>query len=151
MPWACVRSYECIDARPTEQPYSRANTDMGYDVHITRKENWFDDDPEIGLGEWKSCIDTDDEIRLVGYAEAKLPGGNALRVGSEGLAVWTSYRGSTAGGNMAWFDFRSGNIVVKNPDGAILCKMWQIAQRLDARVQGDDVEIYSSDGSVVAS
>ncbi|MFL9858840.1 hypothetical protein PQR72_24430 [Paraburkholderia madseniana] len=124
---------------------------MGYDVHITRKENWFDDGPEIGLQEWKTFIDTDDEMRLDGYAEAKLPGGHALRVDSDGLAVWTAFRGNTDGGNMAWFDYRSGNVVVKNPDVAILNKMWQIAQKLGARVQGDDCEIYGSDGSIVAS
>jgi hypothetical protein len=124
---------------------------MGYDVHITRKENWFDDGPEISLHEWKTFIDTDEEMRLDGYAEAKLPGVNVLRVASDGLVVWTAYLGSTAGGNMAWFDFRSGNVVVKNPDVAILSKMWQIAQKLGARVQGDDCEIYGSDGSIVAS
>lgn len=70
---------------------------------------------------------------------------------SEWLAVWTLYSGSTANENMAWFDFRSGNVVVKNPDVAILSKMWKIAQKLGARVQGDDGEIYGSDGSVVAS
>jgi hypothetical protein len=89
-------------------------------------------------------------MRLDGYAEAKLPGGNVSRVDSDGIVVWTAYRGTTAGGNMAWFDFRSGNVVVKNPDVAILIKMWQIAQKLGARVQGDDYGIYSSDGRIVA-
>jgi hypothetical protein len=124
---------------------------MGYDVHITRKENWFDDGTEISLHELRTFIDTGDEMRLDGHTEAKLPGGHALRVDSDGLAVRTAYRGSTAGGNMAWFDFRSGNVVVKNPDVAILRKMCQIAQKLGARVQGDDCEIYGPDGSIVAS
>ncbi|NYH26059.1 hypothetical protein GGD40_005630 [Paraburkholderia bryophila] len=52
---------------------------------------------------------------------------------------------------MAWFDFRAGNVVVKNPDTAILLKMWLIAQKLGARVQGDDCEIYGVDGNIVES
>jgi hypothetical protein len=120
---------------------------MGYDVHVTRKENWFDDGPEISLEEWKAFVDAEDD----GYAEAKTASGGTLRVDSDGLAVWTAFSGKTIGGNMAWFDFRAGNVVVKNPDTAILVKMSQIAQKLDARVQGDDCEIYGPDGSIVAT
>jgi antitoxin component HigA of HigAB toxin-antitoxin module len=29
---------------------------------------------------------------------------------------------------LAWFDFRNGNVVVKNPDSEILQKMWSLAQ-----------------------
>lgn len=32
---------------------------MGYDIHITRKQNWFDDEgPEISLAELKDYADT---------------------------------------------------------------------------------------------
>lgn len=67
---------------------------------------------------------------------------------SDGLAVWTAYAGSTTAGNMACFDFRAGNIVVKNPDTAILVTVWEIARKLGARVQGDDCEVYCSDGTI---
>jgi hypothetical protein len=80
-------------------PFGRATTfapahnnesTMGYDVHITRKQNWFDDEPRISLGEWKSVVMSDDEMRLDGHAAATVGGGAILRVESEGLAVWTA-------------------------------------------------------------
>jgi hypothetical protein len=45
-------------------------------------------------------------------------------------------------GNKAWFDWRDGCIVVKNPDDEILNKMKQIAVQLRAIVVGDDGEQY---------
>jgi hypothetical protein len=43
-------------------------------------------------------------------------------------------------GSLAWLDQDNGEVVAKNPDEEILRKMHQIAQVLDARVQGDDGE-----------
>jgi len=123
---------------------------MGYDVHITRMSNWFDESgPKIGGDEWKAIVQSDPDMRLDGYASAVVGGGNVLRVDSDGLAVWTAYAGHGVKGNMAWFDFRNGNVVVKNPDGAILGKMWQLAQKLGAKVQGEECEVYGADGTVV--
>lgn len=50
---------------------------------------------------------------------------------------------------MAWFNFDRGDVVVKNPDAEILAKMWAIAQKLGARVQGDDGELYGANGNVI--
>ncbi len=50
---------------------------------------------------------------------------------------------------MAWFNFSGGEIKVKNPDTEILKKMWAIAQRLFAKVQGDEGEIYNDQGDAV--
>ncbi len=123
---------------------------MGYDVHITRKENWFDESgPQIRLEEWKALVLADPDMRLDGYATAVVGDGSILRVDSEGLAVWTAYAGTGIEGNMAWFDFSQGNVIVKNPDSAILDKMWRIAGKLGAKVQGDDGEEYGADGGVV--
>ena len=123
---------------------------MGYDVHITRKGNWFDESgPKIGIDEWKALVLSDPDMRLDGYASAVVGDGSVLRVDSEGLAVWTAYAGTGVGGNMAWFDLRQGNVAVKNPDGAILGKMWHLARKLDAKVQGDECKVYGADGSVI--
>jgi prepilin-type processing-associated H-X9-DG protein len=120
---------------------------MGYDVHITRKQNWFDENgPEISLDEWIAVVMTDKETRLDGYAEAKLRDGSVLRMERDGLAVWTAYSRHGENGNMAWFDFRRGNAIVKNPDREILQKMWSLAQKLSAKVQGDDGEFYDASG-----
>ncbi|MGF6508808.1 hypothetical protein [Paraburkholderia tuberum] len=123
---------------------------MGYDVHITRKENWFDESGlKIGIDEWKALVQSDPDMRLDGYASAIVGDANVLRIDSEGLAVWTAHAGTAVSGNMAWFDFRQGNVVVKNPDVAILGKMWQLARKLEAKVQGDECEVYGADGRVI--
>jgi hypothetical protein len=123
---------------------------MGYDVHITRKGNWFDKSgPHIGIDEWKTLIQSDPDMRLDGYASVIVGDGSVLRIDSEGLAVWTAHPGTAVSGNMAWFDCQQGNVIVKNPDDAILGKMWQLAGKLDAKVQGDECEVYGADGRVI--
>lgn len=117
---------------------------MGYDVHITRKENWFDenDSNEITLTEWTDYIKSDHEMRLNNQASATADNGDHITYENNGLAVWTSYSKNGLGDNYACFDFRAGNVTVKNPDEEIKNKMIDIADRLNARVQGDDGEIY---------
>jgi hypothetical protein len=118
---------------------------MGYDVHITRKHDWFDKKgPRISLAEWLAFVAADSEMRLDGYAETRLPDGSVFRTEQEGLSVWTAYSQHDQSGNMAWFLYCDGEIVVKNPDDEILRKMWSTAQDLSAKVQGDDGEIYDS-------
>ncbi|HWP39921.1 MAG TPA: hypothetical protein VNL70_03265 [Tepidisphaeraceae bacterium] len=37
---------------------------MGYDLHITRRSQWADDDgPQITLEAWKACVESDAEVR----------------------------------------------------------------------------------------
>jgi hypothetical protein len=123
---------------------------MGYDIYITRKNLWFDDEgSEIELTEWIAYVTGDAEMRLDGFAETMSNSGDTLRVESEGLSVWLGYSGHQENGNMAWFDFRRGNIVVKNPDTEILKKMWSIATALSAKVQGDEGELYDVGGNAV--
>ena len=120
---------------------------MGYDVRITRKKNWSDENgPDISLDEWIDVVTDDRDMRLDGYAETRVGGGTILRIENAGLSVWTAYSGHREGEIMAWFDFRCGNIVVKNPDLEILRKMWSLAEALSARVQGDDGELYDASG-----
>lgn len=119
---------------------------MGYDIHITRQENWFDEDAnkKISLDEWKSFLVNDPEMRLDNFAEAVTTSGDQIRIESDGLAVWTKYSGNDLDGNFAWFDYSNGNIVCKNPDDEIIKKMLDIAQRLNAKVQGAEGELYES-------
>ncbi|HEY5746936.1 MAG TPA: hypothetical protein VIU12_12715 [Chryseolinea sp.] len=119
---------------------------MGYDLHITRKEDWSDKDDlnEIKLTEWIDYVKGDKEMRLEGYAEAKFGNGEVVGYENNGLVVWTSYSKSGQGGNYAWLDFGSGNVTVKNPDQEIINKMIDIAGLLNAKVQGDDGETYDT-------
>jgi hypothetical protein len=122
---------------------------MGYDVYITRKQRWWDaDGPEIPLAEWTALVGADPNMRLDGYAETRVGDGSILRIENEGLSVWTAYSRHSENG-MAWFSFRQGNVVVKNPDLEILQKMWSLAQALSAKVQGDDGEFYDASGTQV--
>ncbi|WP_038488863.1 hypothetical protein [Collimonas arenae] len=124
---------------------------MGYDIYITRKENWFDKlGSEITLSEWIAFVGSDPEMRLDGYAEAEVGQGKMLRVESAGLAVWIAYSKHGKDGNMAWFDFRRGSVVAKNPSPEIIAKMSSIARVLLAKVQGDECELYGIDGNVIA-
>lgn len=75
---------------------------MGYEIHITRKTEWFDEDgPEISLEGWKAYIASDPEMRLDGYAEATMENGDVFRTEHDGIAVWTAYSGHGVDGNMA--------------------------------------------------
>jgi hypothetical protein len=124
---------------------------MGYDVHITRKNNWFDDEgDEITLSEWLAYLHADPEMRLDGFAGAKLADGAVLRAVNPSMAVWVQHPQHGNHEGMAWIWLSSGNIQAKNPDEHTLRKMWQIAQKLGARVQGDEDEFYDATGSIVA-
>ena len=116
---------------------------MGYDLHITRAPEWTEsaDDP-ITLAEWLAAVNADPEMRLDGFAEADTPDGATVRYENEGLAVWTAYSAHEEDGNMAWFDYHRGTIVVKNPDEEVIEKMKQLAAQLGAKVLGDEGEEY---------
>lgn len=110
---------------------------MGYDLHVTRGEG-----NPILESEWLSYVRSDREFELTGVAEMPTPDGT-LRYESPGLACWRGH----PGGEPVWFDFRPGEVVVKHPDQATIDKMLAVARALDARVEGDDGEIYEAPGS----
>jgi hypothetical protein len=116
---------------------------MGYDVHITRAAEWTDSKSHpITLPEWFTYIRSDPEMRLEGIAQVALPSDDSLAYENPGLAVWTGWPHGGQDGNWAWFDLRDGRVVVKNPDDLIIAKMCAVAEKLGARVQGDDGEYY---------
>ena len=88
-------------------------------------------------------------MSLDGFAEAETSDGQKLKVQSEGLAVWKKYSKHRKDGNLACFYWLRGEIIVKNPDREILGKMFRIAQKLSARVQGDEGEVYGENGKQV--
>jgi len=106
---------------------------MGYDVHITRAEQWSEnEDAVISLEEWERCVEEDPE--LIPDPDNGMP-----------MAVWTAHpNGAKA---WPWLSWQDGNITSKNPDDALLEKMLSIAASLDAKVQGDDGEVYPLAGA----
>ena len=118
---------------------------MGYDLHIHRKKEWSDGEGiDIALEEWQSLCASDPSLVIIGKAEARTPSGSSITYKSEGLAEWHN---SKLQGGKTWFDCRRGVISTKNPDPATITKCCEIAEKLNARVQGDDGEYYRSDGS----
>ena len=81
-------------------------------------------------------------MRLDNFAEATTTAGDVIRHEAVGIAVWTAYSGHGIDGNMAWFHHWRGEVRVKNPDDEILDKMRRIAAVFDARVMGDERELY---------
>lgn len=112
---------------------------MGYDLYITRAENWLEnEEKQIDEPEWRKIVEFDDDLCLTGFAEAISPQGEIIRYENTLLAKWCGHPEL----NVVWFDFRRGNVIVKNPDDATLDKMRQIAQKLRAKIQGEEGESY---------
>ncbi len=108
---------------------------MGYDLHITRKECWADEEKEgsISIAEWKAYVETDSEI----MPDPENPDeDNYLYI--RDAENWP-----------LWFNPRLGNIYTKNPPEDVTKKIVQIAAALKARVQGDDQEFYDADGNMI--
>jgi hypothetical protein len=107
---------------------------MGYDLHITRKGNWFDEDgPLITGAEWRTLIERDPELTLDTSVQLKMKDGEYI------FAAWNGEQGALG--------HYQGEITTKNPDKPLTIKMVNIAAALGAKVQGDDGEIYREDGS----
>jgi hypothetical protein len=107
---------------------------MGYDLYITRaNEHFMPDGQEITAGEWLEIVKSDPTLRLEGQAFPYL----ALWSGDDicGKSVYPD----------AWLDWAHGNIYSKSPDKPIIRKMILLAEKLGAKVQGDDLELYTWD------
>ena len=99
---------------------------MGYDLHITRADDWFDSEQHsITAEEWLALIETDPELELAG----------------DNGPYFTLWKGTSAY-DEAWFDWDQGRIYTKNPDPPIIEKMISIAEKFGASVMGDDGERY---------
>jgi len=101
---------------------------MGYDLHITRKKFWADQEgPPITTDEWVRYVASDPELRLDQSNDR-----HAVE-----LSVESEHE-------EPWLELFQGDVYTKNPDEPILAKMLEIGKALNAKVQGDDGEIYRS-------
>ncbi len=101
---------------------------MGYELHITRAANWAENQGDyIHADVWLSLVEADAELTL------------NIRNGPY-FAMWSG----PSDHEQPWFDWSGGNIYAKYPDQKMLGKMLQIANRVGAKVQGDDGELYES-------
>jgi hypothetical protein len=105
---------------------------MGYDLYITRAEHWTDSEASpITVAEWCTLVKQDDDLTITGMQ-------------GEYFAVWNG----ESEFEEPWLDWHAGRIFTKNPDEPLIEKMIAIAERLNARVQGDDGEIYLPGGQI---
>ena len=112
---------------------------MGYDLHITRKEFNADvEGPMITPEEWLAVVQDDQELTI-----NVLNNSNGLKYPY--LADW-----SGPGKYPCWLNYDNGNVYSKNPTDEMIEKMVQIAERLGAKVQGDDGEVYLGGGQATA-
>jgi len=107
---------------------------MGYDFHITRKENWFDEGDDISLEELKRLVEQDASLSF----DPDL-GENMIRFTGE-----SKY-------DDPWLEWDRGRISTKWPDRKLIEKMIKISRSLGANVQGDEGERYESPGDIPPS
>lgn len=106
---------------------------MGYDVHITRADDWsLNEGAWITAKEWLDVVRVDAELQLITDSEPY-------------PAQWLH----ELSGEDVCFEWKEGNIFVKNPTKEAIIKLEVLANRLRAKVQGDDGELYK-DGAVSA-
>lgn len=109
---------------------------MGYDLHITRKKYWADEEDKgsISLSEWSAHVENDPELTQ----DPNNPGEN-------------NYLYLRESGNWPlWYSPELGEINTKNPDTDVIQKLVRIANSLGAKVQGDDGELYDPNGNIVS-
>ena len=116
---------------------------MGYDLFITRREEWSDpeDDNNILMDEWLEYVKNDPELRLTNGYQIKIPNVDDRWMDAPGFAEWLLHP-DAKNEYIPWFDYSGGNINTKNPDLPTIEKMLSIAKKLDAKVLGQDGELY---------
>jgi hypothetical protein len=113
---------------------------MGYDVHITRKAQWFEPHgPEISADEWASYVDTHGECHW------EPPAGREHEIDDAVLIVDSL---DLEVGRVWW---NGGEIRTKNPSPELMAYMIEVADTLDARLMGDESETYRNADSPTIS
>lgn len=101
---------------------------MGVEFHITRAEYWAEnDDNQISSDEWLDIINNDSELSL-------------CKRNGEYHAIWNG-EGAEEGD---WLDWSAGNIETKWPNTALYRKMFQISEKLKAKVMDDEGTLYET-------
>jgi hypothetical protein len=120
---------------------------MGYELHIKRRVDWEDDeeDSNISLEEWLSYVQSDEELELTEGYRINVPGVVGASQNVPGFCNWTGHPTKKTKDDKPWFDYGYGEISTKYPDDETIRKMMMIAEKLNAKVQGDDNEFYDED------
>lgn len=113
---------------------------MAYDIHITKRNNWFDKGADVTLEEWSELIGVDPSLEPTEKVEGKTKDGQKFEFQLKGaqLAKWKNPVSS----DIVWLNYHDGEITISNPDDAIIKKAKELAGKLGAKVQGDEGEVY---------
>ena len=111
---------------------------MPYDIHVIKSQKWFESDGGISLAEWQKLIEEDPDIEQTDKIETTVDGGGKLEFSLKNslIAKWKNKD------KIVWLTFRKGSITISHPDDEIIAKAKEIASKLGAKVQGDELEIY---------
>ncbi len=113
---------------------------MGYDLHITRAEDWIDSKQHPILeSEWLNIVHTDPTLKIdtLSYSNRQTEEGTIER---QHPIAWMGHPDQTIVSPCFWYE--DGEIFRKSLDDPTLKKMIEIARKLNARVIGDDGEEY---------
>src|SRR5215203_563734 len=118
---------------------------MSYELRISRQNNWDDIEEEsnISLEEWIEYARSDEDIAL---AHEYVPFADKPKGGAEqtqGYCYLISYPDFSIECHPGLW-YHHGSISCENPDDFIIKKLIYIASSLNARVIGDDGEIYET-------
>lgn len=120
---------------------------MAYDMHITRKTDWADQDgPEIEREEWMAYVLIDKSLQLDRDRAEAVDPRVASRTKEPTHVRWTGWEGRMEGVREAWMWLENGNVMASDADAAFRRKLFLVADSLNARLMGDDGEIYNSNG-----
>jgi hypothetical protein len=116
---------------------------MGYELHIVRRNDYddLDEQSNISLDEWLAYVESDKELELTNGYQIKVPGVTDTFQNVPGFCNWTAHS-TKKRDELPWFDYGYGSITAKYPDDETIRKMIEIAEKLNAKVQGDDSEFY---------
>lgn len=118
---------------------------MGYELHITRREDWADTETQdIPLEEWLAYVDSDIELELTNRYDVKI-GTETQFQNRPGYCEWNAHPTGKEPNARPWFSFWEGSIDTKSQDAPTIRKMIQIASALNAKVHGDEGEIYTEE------
>ena len=118
---------------------------MGYDIHITRRAFWADEDgPVISLEAWMAHCATD--ASLVAMPVRNEAGGIVMDDPSPGSVAYQLPNGEWW---PMWWD--EGGVLTKNPPVGTFAKLAEIAAAFQAQVQGDDGEQYDASGERIVA
>ena len=104
---------------------------MSYDLHITKRENWFDKGNDITDEEWNKVLACQPDFLVTDTVEGILEGKKVFfTYKNMKIAKWREY----------YFTYADGNIDFQQEEQ--IDKAREIASLLCAKIQGDDGEVY---------